>query len=66
MRECFQNDERMTFEQFLMVMDGKATGAVRISLGVVSNFADVYRFMAFAETFLDRAAAPDTTLAQGH
>jgi selenocysteine lyase/cysteine desulfurase len=67
MRECFQNDERMTFEQFLMVMDGKATGAVRISLGVVSNFADVYRFMAFAETFLDRAAetaAPP--LAQGH
>lgn len=69
MRECFQNDERMTFEQFLMVMDGKATGAVRISLGVVSNFADVYRFMAFAETFLDRAAEmPDPTLVQrqGH
>ncbi|HEX2906816.1 MAG TPA: aminotransferase class V-fold PLP-dependent enzyme, partial [Phototrophicaceae bacterium] len=65
MRECFINEERMTFEQFLMVMDGKATGAVRISLGVVSNFADVYRFMAFAETFIDRAAtAPDAALLQ--
>jgi selenocysteine lyase/cysteine desulfurase len=50
----------MTFEQFLMVMDGKATGAVRISLGIVSNFTDVYRFMTFAETYLNRRAeVPD-------
>jgi selenocysteine lyase/cysteine desulfurase len=26
---------------------------VRVSLGVVSNFADVYRFLQFAQTFLD-------------
>jgi molybdenum cofactor sulfurtransferase len=60
MRACFQNEERMTFEQFLMVMDGRATGAVRVSLGIASNFADVYRFMAFAETFLDRHVEPAT------
>jgi hypothetical protein len=25
----------------------------RVSLGVASNFADVYRFFEFAQTFLD-------------
>ncbi|MBI5666396.1 MAG: aminotransferase class V-fold PLP-dependent enzyme [Chloroflexi bacterium] len=54
MRDCFQNEERMTFEQFLMVMDNKSPGAVRVSLGIVSNFADVYRFLTFAESYLDR------------
>jgi len=28
-------------------------GAVRISLGLVTNFADVYRLMQFAQAFLD-------------
>jgi selenocysteine lyase/cysteine desulfurase len=28
-------------------------GVVRVSLGVASNFADVYRFLEFARTFLD-------------
>ena len=28
-------------------------GAVRVSLGLASNFADVYRFMAFATEFAD-------------
>lgn len=60
MRDCFRNEERMTFEQFLMVMDNKSPGAVRVSLGIVSNFADVYRFMSFAETYLNRRAeTPD-------
>jgi selenocysteine lyase/cysteine desulfurase len=27
---------------------------VRVSLGIGSNFADVYRFVEFARTFLDR------------
>lgn len=56
MKACFQDGERMTFEQFLMVMDGKASGAVRVSLGVVSNFTDIYRFLQFARTFLDQEA----------
>lgn len=53
---CFENEERMTFEQFILVMDGKSVGAVRVSLGLASNFADVYRFMQFAETFVDKQA----------
>ncbi len=49
---CFKNDERMTFEQFIVIMDGRAAGAVRISLGLASNFSDVYRFLEFAQTFI--------------
>ena len=50
---CFVDEERMTFEEFLAVMDGKAPGAVRVSLGVASTFHDVYRFAQFARTFLN-------------
>lgn len=57
LRGWLHGEERMTFEQFLLVMDGRATGAVRVSLGVVSNFTDVYRLLGFLETFLDDAAA---------
>ena len=59
MQEAFKNDERMTFEQFLAVLervDGKSAGAVRVSLGLASNFADVYRFVQFARGLLDKAS----------
>jgi selenocysteine lyase/cysteine desulfurase len=57
--ECFRREERMTFEDFIQVMSGRvrdAVGAVRVSVGLATNFADVYRFVRFAETFLDRRA----------
>ena len=50
---CFIDKDRLTFEQFLHVIDGKTTGALRASIGLVSNFADVFRYVAFAKTFLD-------------
>ncbi len=59
MTTCFTNDHRMSFSQFLTCLhdvDGKSAGAIRISVGLVSNFADVYRFVEFARTFLDRPA----------
>lgn len=56
MAACFIDKERMTFEQFLAVMDGQASGAVRVSLGVASNFADVYAFATFARGLLNRPA----------
>lgn len=59
MREAFQDKERMTFDQFLSIVQTrhhKSAGAVRVSLGIASNFADVYRFLAFAATFRDRPA----------
>ncbi len=56
MQACFKDKERMTYEQFMHVIDGKTTGAVRASLGLVTNFADVYRYLQFAETFIDQYA----------
>jgi molybdenum cofactor sulfurtransferase len=35
----------------------KEIGSARISVGLVSNFADAMAFLAFARTFLDRTAA---------
>ena len=60
MQQAFKNSERMTIEQFLSVLeskDGKSAGAVRVSLGLVTNFADVYRFVLFARGLLDQGAS---------
>jgi len=51
---CFRDKDSQTFEQFLARIEGKTTGALRASLGVASNFADVYAYAKFAEGFLDR------------
>lgn len=34
-------------------------GAIRVSLGLVSNFADVHRFIEFAGSFIDLTGVPD-------
>lgn len=52
---CFRGKERMTYEQFLQVIDGQKTGALRVSVGLATNFDDTYRFMQVAQTFIDRA-----------
>jgi len=49
----------MSFEQFLSVLEdlyGKSAGAVRISMGLASNFTDVDRFWEFARSFIDQTA----------
>jgi selenocysteine lyase/cysteine desulfurase len=51
---CFRNKDHLNFEQFLQAIDGKTTGALRASLGIASNFADVYHYAQFAESFVDR------------
>lgn len=59
MTECFQNHDRMTFEQFLAAIqqqNDQSAGAVRISAGLATNFADVYKFVEFARQFIDRRA----------
>jgi selenocysteine lyase/cysteine desulfurase len=49
---CFAgSDSRMTFDQFRQCIDGKSTGAVRVSVGLVSNFADVEAFLDFIAEF---------------
>ena len=52
---CFRQPEHqthMTVDDFKLCIDGKSTGAVRVSLGMVSNDADVDRFIAFAKEFI--------------
>jgi len=53
----FNRAEPVRVEEFIAGRGDKTSGAVRISLGLVSTFADVYRFMAFARTLVDRPAA---------
>jgi len=53
MLTCFRDKDSLSFEQFLQVIDGKTTGALRASIGLATTFADVYKYMQFAETFVD-------------
>lgn len=53
----------ITLPRFLQIVQhrgGKSAGAIRVSLGLVSNFADVERFLRFAAGFRDQ-----TTLSVG-
>jgi molybdenum cofactor sulfurtransferase len=63
MRSAVSEDADITLPRFLQVIQhrsGKSAGAIRVSLGVASNFADVERFVQFAAGFRDQ-----TTLAIG-
>jgi len=53
----FRQKERITFEQFLEVIDDQKQGALRVSLGLATTFSDVYRFLQFAQTFINRSAS---------
>jgi len=53
---CLKDKDRISYEQFVDVIDAQLAGALRISVGVASNFADVYQFMRFAQTFVDHMA----------
>ena len=52
---CFSSPdhrERLTYDDFRRCIDGKASGAVRVSIGLVSNFNDIEMFLSFAKTLL--------------
>jgi selenocysteine lyase/cysteine desulfurase len=47
----------MTLPRFLQVIQhrgGKSAGAIRVSLGIASNFADVHHFVQFASGIRDQ------------
>ena len=53
---CFSRpsyENRISDLDFQRCIDPKASGAVRVSLGLVSNFADVQSFLEFAANFLE-------------
>jgi molybdenum cofactor sulfurtransferase len=55
---CFiRNAARMSLDDFRRCIDDKSTGAVRVSVGLVTTFADVYRFVEFARGFIDKRAS---------
>jgi molybdenum cofactor sulfurtransferase len=53
---CFRSADRLSFEQFQRQINGKTTGALRASIGMVTTFADVYTYAQFARAFVDRMA----------
>jgi selenocysteine lyase/cysteine desulfurase len=55
---CFVDKDRLTYEQFLQVIDDKSTGALRASVGLATTFADVYKYARFAETYIDKPLTP--------
>jgi selenocysteine lyase/cysteine desulfurase len=61
MAECFKSDEPISFDQFTAMIqnnsNGKSASTVRISVGLASSFADVYRLIGFARGFLDQTSA---------
>lgn len=59
MQTLFSAAEGMHFTELVQMVyekRGVDVSAVRISVGLVSNFADVYRFLRFAASFRDEAA----------
>jgi selenocysteine lyase/cysteine desulfurase len=52
---CFHqpgHEQRLSVDDFRVCIDGKSSGAVRISVGLVSNFNDVQTMLQFAEGLL--------------
>lgn len=53
MKSCFiRLSDRITYDDFRRCIDGKSTGAVRVSLGLASTLGDARAFVEFASTFL--------------
>jgi selenocysteine lyase/cysteine desulfurase len=58
---CFTqpgHESRLSLDDFRLCIDGKNSGAVRISIGLVTNFNDVQALLSFARGLLDREFAP--------
>ena len=51
--------EGMVLEDYVREIGLPSGGAIRVSLGLVSNFADVHRFIEFAGSFIDLTGVPD-------
>jgi molybdenum cofactor sulfurtransferase len=51
--------EGMTLDDYVRAIGLPSGGAIRASLGLVSNLADIERFTAFASEFVDLGEVPD-------
>lgn len=55
LEKCFAKSPRMTRDDLRLCIDPKAAGAVRISLGLASNFADAHALVDFAASLAEKA-----------
>lgn len=58
LRPLFARDEPMSFQELrerLLVEHNRLVASIRISVGVATNFNDVYRLMCFLQGFVDRS-----------
>jgi molybdenum cofactor sulfurtransferase len=57
LQQALANEERVTFEQLVIAMtangDHDAVGAIRISVGLATNFRDVFHLVQFMKSFLN-------------
>jgi len=49
----------MTLDDYMRVIGLPSGGAIRASLGLASNAADLERFAAFTQAFVDLSDTPD-------
>jgi selenocysteine lyase/cysteine desulfurase len=49
---CFSSGKRLTIDDYKVCIDGKSVGAVRISVGLVTNFKDIAKVIELAKLFL--------------
>jgi selenocysteine lyase/cysteine desulfurase len=59
MEEFFREEEGETFLELRAAMQKKhckSISAVRVSVGLATSFADVYKFVLFAQSFLDKTS----------
>ena len=60
MAQCFVGHAPMSYQEFFSLIHeqtGKTPSTMRVSLGIASNFADVYRLLDFINSFRNRCAA---------
>ena len=58
MQAAFKEGENISLPRFVQMIQhrgNKSAGAIRISVGLASNFEDVYQFLAFADSFRNKS-----------
>ena len=58
MQAAFKEGENISLPRFVQMIQhrgNKSAGAIRISVGLASNFEDVYSFLAFAAAFRNKS-----------
>lgn len=53
LESLFVGSQKLTYDEYLQVLGLPTSGALRVSLGIVSNFNDVYRLVEMIRSFLN-------------